>query len=158
MKKSQKTLFRKKQFFGKKNFFFGEKKIFEFFFSKKKIFLEKKNFRIFLQKKFFVAKNFVRMSFAKSWSVVETINTFGSEEKEHKCENLEKKVKCLTRYKIGRSRSRRRRRRGSFFFCSFFFSPTQFPRLRSAFGLATLGINSKANILVLFFFLFFRSL
>ena len=31
------------------------------------------------------------MSFAKSWYVVETINTFWSEKKEHKCENLEKK-------------------------------------------------------------------
>ena len=36
-----------------------------------------------------------------------------------------KKVKCLTGYKIGRPRSRRRS--GSFFFCSFFFWPTQFP-------------------------------
>ena len=101
MKKSKKTLFRKKTSFWEKNFF-----------------LEKKKIRIFLQKIFFFAKNFVRMSFAKSWGVVETIKTFWSEKKEHKCENLEKKVKCLTRYKIGR---RRRRSRRSFFFCSFFF-------------------------------------
>ena len=37
------------------------------------------------------------MSFAKSWYVVETINTFWSEKKEHKCENLEKKGKMFDR-------------------------------------------------------------
>ena len=79
------------------------------------------------------------MSFAKSWYVVETINTFWSEKKEHKCENLEKKGKMFDRVQNwSLSRRCRRRRSGSFFFCSFFFDQPNSP-LRSAFGLASLG-------------------
>ena len=37
------------------------------------------------------------MSFAKSWNVAETINTFWSEKKEHKCENWKKKGKMFDR-------------------------------------------------------------
>ena len=39
-----------------------------------------------------------------------------------------------------RGRRRRRRRRRTFFFYPFSSFSTQFPRLRSAFGLASLGI------------------
>ena len=83
------------------------------------------------------------MSFAKSWYVVETINTFWSEKKKHKCENLEKKVKCLTGYKIGRRRRRRRRRRRSrrsFFFVHFFLTN---PIPRSARPSASLRSEKK---------------
>ena len=59
------------------------------------MFFEK--FEFFFKKIFFLTKDFVRMSFAKSWYVVETINTFWSEKKEHKCENLEKKGKMFDR-------------------------------------------------------------
>ena len=40
-----------------------------------------------------------------------------------------------------KKRGRRRRRRGTFFFDPFSSFSTQFPRLRSAFGLASLGIT-----------------
>jgi len=48
--------------------------------------------------------------------------------------------------KRGRRRRRRRRRRGTFFFYPFSSFSTQFPRLRSAFGLASLGMNSRLRI------------